>query len=179
MLDYLRNMGAVVKFAGKYMIISQGKLKAIEADFSDCIDLLPTLAVVAALGEGVFTFVGVERGRLKESNRVTAIKEGLEKMGVNVVENGDRLIITGLKTPHKSEDGSDETRVAEAPLDNQEEKPPVVINSYGDHRIAMAFGIMGAALGDVIIEGAECVAKTYPDFWEALKSVGGKITISE
>ena len=43
----------------------------------------------------------------------------------------------------------------------------------------MAFGVLGAAIGNVIIEGAECVAKTFPDFWEALKSVGGKMKINE
>ena len=54
-------------------------------------------------------------------------------------------------------------------------KTQVFIDPAGDHRIAMAFGVMGAALGKVIIDGAECVAKTFPDFWETFGKVGGKI----
>jgi 3-phosphoshikimate 1-carboxyvinyltransferase len=53
----------------------------------------------------------------------------------------------------------------------------VVIDSRQDHRIAMAFGVLGAAIGGITIEGAECVAKTYPGFWEALKSVGVEVEI--
>lgn len=177
MLDYLRNMGVMVRVAGDTLIVSQDRLRAIHADLSDSIDLLPTMAVLAALAEGVSEFTGIERARIKESNRVAAVKEGLTKMGVSVTEGRDRLTIVGLKTPQKAaDDGSyestDEKKPEEIPAENKE---PVVIDSYGDHRIAMAFGVMGAALGNVVIDGAECVAKTFPDFWETFGRVGGKI----
>jgi len=177
MLDYLRNMGVMVRVAGDTLIVSQDRLRAIHADLSDSIDLLPTMAVLAALAEGVSEFTGIERARIKESNRVAAVKEGLTKMGVSVTEGRDRLTIVGLKTPKKAtDDGSyestDEKKPEEIPAENKE---PVVIDSYGDHRIAMAFGVMGAALGNVVIDGAECVAKTFPDFWETFGRVGGKI----
>jgi len=177
MLDYLRNMGVMVRVAGDTLIVSQDRLRAIHADLSDSIDLLPTMAVLAALAEGVSEFTGIERARIKESNRVAAVKEGLTKMGVSVTEGRDRLTIVGLKTPQKAADegsyeSTDEKKPEEIPAEN---KGPVVIDSYGDHRIAMAFGVMGAALGNVVIDGAECVAKTFPDFWETFGRVGGKI----
>lgn len=54
----------------------------------------------------------------------------------------------------------------------------VIIDSYGDHRIAMAFAVLGAAIGGVTIDGAECVAKTFPDFWEVFKRAGGELEIN-
>jgi 3-phosphoshikimate 1-carboxyvinyltransferase len=154
-LDFLRDMGAGVKTAGDSVTVSRGDLRAINADLSDCIDLLPTVAVLAALAKGKSEFTGIDRARIKESDRVTAVKENLQKMGVIVDETNDRLIIAGLKTP-----------VSGKAIE------PVVIDSYGDHRIAMAFGVLGAAVGGVTIKGAESVAKTFPTFWDMLKNVG-------
>lgn len=175
-LEYLRRMGADVKVVGNAVTVKEGKLKAIHADLSDCIDLLPSVAVLAALANGKSEFSGIERARIKESNRVAAIREGLQKLGVAATEDTDHLTIIGLKTPVKI----DESKMEEAGQDKigkeeeTVEKGPVVINSYGDHRIAMAFSVFGAAEGNIIIDGAECVAKTYPDFWNAFKSVGGE-----
>jgi len=50
-----------------------------------------------------------------------------------------------------------------------------IIDSKGDHRIAMAFSILGVLAGNTVIEGAECVSKTYPEFWNVLKSLGGEV----
>ncbi len=72
-------------------------------------------------------------------------------MGIGVVEEDDRLLITGA-TPHGA-----------------------VIDSRDDHRIAMAFGLLGSVAGDTVIEGAECVAKTWPEFWEVLAGLGGRV----
>jgi 3-phosphoshikimate 1-carboxyvinyltransferase len=188
-LEFLRNMGAAVRVGADSATVSRGELKAIRADLSDCIDLLPTVAVLAALAEGVSELTGIQRARIKESNRVAAVKEGLEKVGIPVAEDRDRLTITGVRetVPALLREEEEE----EAPAGEGEPKPknplreperkfkPAVINSRGDHRIAMAFGILGAIVGDITIEGAECVAKTYPGFWETLKSVGGKVTSVE
>ena len=149
-LDFLRSMGAAVKTEGDLVAVSKGRLRAIYTDLSDCIDLLPTMSVLAALAEGKSEFTGIDRARTKESDRVTAVKNNLQVLGVSVEEASDRLAITG---PVKV---------------NQ----PVVIDSYGDHRIAMAFGVLGAAVGGVTITGAECVAKTFPTFWDMMRRVG-------
>ncbi|MFA5308380.1 MAG: 3-phosphoshikimate 1-carboxyvinyltransferase [Dehalococcoidales bacterium] len=179
MLDFLRGMGAAVRVSGDTVTVSRNRLRAINADLSDCIDLLPTLAVLAALAEGQSVFVGVGRARIKESNRVAAVKDGLLKMGVNVVEQGDRLAITGLKIAKKpvmeDEEDAGETSPAQPGAAATPPKEPVVIDSYGDHRIAMAFAVLGASLGGITIDGAECVTKTFPGFWEAFAGIGGKI----
>jgi len=146
-------MGALIKVNQDSVMVRGSKLKAIHADLSDCIDLLPTMAVLAATADGISEFTGIGRARIKESNRVAAVKEGLERMGVKVAEERDKLSIVG-----SSPKGA-------------------VIDSRGDHRIAMAFSILGSLVGDTIINGAECVNKTFPEFWDILKSIKGKVEL--
>jgi len=152
-LDLLQDMGASVIVGKNSVTVRRSRLNAIRADLTDCIDLLPTVAVLAAVADGVSEFTGIERARIKESNRVAAVKEGLERMGIKVVEERNRLTITGSQPK-----GS-------------------LIDSQGDHRIAMAFSLLGSVAGETIIDGAECVSKTYPKFWDALESIGGKVKI--
>jgi 3-phosphoshikimate 1-carboxyvinyltransferase len=151
-LDFLRKMGANVWVAKDASVnIFQSELRAIPAYLAESIDLLPTLAVLAALARGKSEFSGIASARRKESDRVAALKNNLQKMGVEVAETEDTLAITGpVETPRET----------------------VAIDSYGDHRIAMAFGILGAATGGVTIQGSENVAKTYPAFWDMLRRFG-------
>ena len=152
-LNLLRDLGASVIVNKNSVIVRKSRLNAVRADLSDCIDILPTMAVLAAVADGVSEFVGIERARLKESNRVSALREGLESMGIKVGEEGNRLTIAGAE-PRGS-----------------------VIDTRGDHRIAMAFSILGSVVGGTIINDAECVSKTYPEFWDILQSIGGKVKI--
>jgi 3-phosphoshikimate 1-carboxyvinyltransferase len=147
-LNWLQDMGALVDINRDSVTVKKSPLKAIRADLSDCIDLLPTMAILAAVAEGTSEFVGVDRARIKESNRVSAVKEGLENMGIGVTEERDKMTIA-----------------ASAPRAS-------VVDSKGDHRIAMAFGVLGSVAGGTIIDGAECVSKTFPDFWSILKNMG-------
>ncbi len=152
-LNFLQDMGAEVTFGKNSITVRRSKLRALRADLTDCIDLLPTAAVLAAAADGVSELSGIERARLKESNRVATMKEGLERMGIRVAEEKNRLTVTG------------------APLQS------ATIDSHGDHRIAMAFSLLGTMAGGTAINGAECVAKTYPEFWETLKSIGGEVKL--
>ncbi|MFC1847231.1 3-phosphoshikimate 1-carboxyvinyltransferase [Chloroflexota bacterium] len=152
-LDLLRDMGASTTTGTNSVRVKRSILKAIEADLTDCTDLLPTMAVLAAAAEGTSRFTGIERARLKESDRPSALNEGLENMGIKVSEEKNRLTITG--SPAK---GS-------------------VIDTRGDHRIAMAFSLLGSVVGGTVINNAECVSKTYPEFWDTLKKLGGKVTL--
>lgn len=152
-LDFLQRMGAAVTVKENAVTVKQAKLQAIRADLTDCIDLLPTLAVLAALAEGTSELSGIGRARLKESDRVTAMVAGLTGMGVTVKETNNTMIITG------------------SPLLG------AVIDTKNDHRIAMAFSILGIVAGNTVINGAESVGKTYPEFWRMLKSIGGKVRI--
>jgi len=150
---FLTAMGADLRAGSNYTRTNKSQLKAIKADLSDCIDLLPTMAVLAAAAQGESVLKGISRARLKESDRVAAVKEGLKRMGIPVREEKDTMCITGSKPT-----GS-------------------VIDSKGDHRIAMAFSILGVLAGNTVIEDAECVSKTYPDFWTVLKNLGGELVL--
>ena len=152
-LEFLKDMGASVIVGKKTITVRKSRLKAIKADLTDCIDLLPTVAVLAAVADGVSELTGIERARLKESNRVAAVKDGLERMGIKVAEGKNRLTITGAQPKG------------------------ALIDSWDDHRIAMAFSLLGSVVGDTVIDRAECVTKTYPEFWDVLKSVGTEVKI--
>jgi 3-phosphoshikimate 1-carboxyvinyltransferase len=154
MLNLLEEMGAEVVTSGSSIIVRKSRLKAITADLADCIDLLPTMAMLASVADGKSQFSGISRARLKESNRILALRDGLERMDISVTEEEDSLTITGTQ--------------------------PVgaTIDSFGDHRIAMAFSILGSVTGDTTINGAECVAKTYPDFWNIFERLGGEVKLN-
>ena len=150
-LGLLQDMGASVIVKGNSVTVRKSRLKAIRADLSNCIDMLPTVAVLAATADGVSHLTGIDRARLKESDRVTAVREGLERMAVPITVEENEITIIGA-----SPKGA-------------------VIDSRDDHRIAMAFALLGTVAGETMIEGAECVSKTYPDFWEEMRSLGAEV----
>lgn len=113
------------------------------------IDEIPILAVAATQANGVTTIKDAHELRVKESDRLSALAENLDKMGAKVREKDDGLVITG-PTPLRG----------------------ASINSYGDHRIAMAFSIAALiAEGETTIENAECVDVSFPTFYDILEAV--------
>lgn len=152
MIKFLAEMGAEIESGQNWVKVNPKPLSGINADLTHSIDLLPALAVAAACAKGQSILSGVRQARIKESNRIRAVSQGLSAMGINIIEEYDRLIIEGGQ-PKGAE-----------------------IDSFGDHRIAMAFGILGSVVGETHISDAECVTKTYPDFWKNLESLGGKVT---
>ncbi|HLB27944.1 MAG TPA: 3-phosphoshikimate 1-carboxyvinyltransferase [Dehalococcoidales bacterium] len=152
--EYLKQMGAEITIKQDLIRVRKSKLKALTVDLTDCTDLLPTVAVLAAVAEGTSQLTGIARARLKESDRPSALAEGLTRMGIKVVEEKNRLLITG--SPAKGAE----------------------IDTRGDHRIAMAFSLLGAVAGQTMIDDAECVSKTYPEYWEILKSIGGEVKLN-
>jgi 3-phosphoshikimate 1-carboxyvinyltransferase len=153
MVAHLEAMGARIKQGHGAANCALSGLKPLKADFTDCIDLLPTAAVLAAVADGTSRFAGIARARIKESDRVAAVREGLARLGVRTTERRDLLTVTG-------------GRIAGAEVD-----------SKNDHRIAMAFSLLGLVTGDMVIDGAECVAKTYPEFWDVLRGLGANVTL--
>ncbi len=154
-LSLLQKMGARFSQRGGSVMVTRSPLRAINADLSQCIDLLPTVAALAALADGESELRGIARARLKESNRVAAVREELTKMGIRVIEEEDTLKIIGGK-PHGA-----------------------VIDSHDDHRLAMAFGLLGSAVGDTTILGASASPRTYPDFWKVFQGLGGQARLEE
>ena len=126
-----------------------------ELDVSQCPDLVPPLAAHAALRQGITRIINAARLRIKESDRLTAVTQVLTALGADVVEGADRLTITGQ--PEGLAGG-------------------VTVDSHNDHRIAMMAAVAATrCAAPVTITGAECVAKSYPDFWEDYERLGGQI----
>jgi 3-phosphoshikimate 1-carboxyvinyltransferase len=150
-LNLMQKMGARLSVRRSSVMVQRSPLHGINADLTDCIDLLPTLSVLAATADGESHFTGIKGARVKESNRVEAVSRELQKMGIRVREDENSVTIFG-GNPHGA-----------------------VIDSHSDHRIAMAFGVLGTAVGETSIMGAESIEKTYPEFWKALGSLGARL----
>ncbi len=153
-LEVLKEMGAEIEIDQGSAFIEKKRLKSINVDVSNCPDLFPVVCVLSASAKGVSRITGIERLKIKESNRIEAMREGLEKMGVKMgvdEKNGEVSIDGGAI--------SGET-----------------IDPRGDHRIAMAFAVLGLiAEGKTIIRDTECVSKSFPDFWERLKELNCEV----
>lgn len=131
------------------------KENEIVIDASQIPDLVPILTVLACLQENKITkIIKAERLRIKESDRLKAIATELNKLGGEVNELPDGLVIKGKNTL----------------------KGGAKVSSWNDHRIAMALAIAATRCEEeVILEGFEAVNKSYPDFWNDYKSLGGEI----
>lgn len=132
-------------------------LKAFQFDATDCPDLFPPLAVLGCYAQGTSVISGVSRLRHKESDRAKSICEELGRMGGQLEIQDDHLVIRG---------GSG--------------LQGALVNAHGDHRIAMMCAIAALkAGGPVRIEGAQSVAKSYPDFFSDLEKMGAVVEYSE
>jgi 3-phosphoshikimate 1-carboxyvinyltransferase len=126
-------------------------------DLKECPDLAQTIIVVcAALGHDV-SFTGLETLKIKETDRIKALQNELAKIGVKLIEKGQVY-----------------------KLDTSEKHIPqkVFINTYEDHRMAMAFAPLALLIPEVEIEDAEVVEKSYPAFWRDLEKVGFEVKTS-
>lgn len=125
-----------------------------EIDGSQMQDAVPTLAVLAAFNRTPVRFTGIANLRVKECDRVAALAQGLSRIRSGLgVEEGDDLLVAS------------DPALAGQTL-------PAEIDTFADHRIAMSFALAGLKIGGVTILDPGCVAKTYPDYWRALGSLG-------
>lgn len=151
-LDVLRVMGAKISYGEESVAVERTGLEGIEVDVSDQPDLFPVVSALCAAAEGRSLIHGTRRLRFKESDRLRAMAEGLKRMGVKTVEKDDAFLIEGT-VPRGG-----------------------VIDPKEDHRIAMAFGVLGlAAEGETTILDAECVSKSYPEFWGTMEALGADV----
>lgn len=148
-VEVLAAMGAAVERTEDAIVVSGAgrTLHGIDVDLADFSDTVPTLAVVAALAEGPTRIRGVGFIRNKESNRIAAVVAELGRLGIGAVEEPDGLVIE----PGRPSGG--------------------VVRTYGDHRIAMAFSLLGLVTPGVEIDDPECVAKTFPEFFSVLETL--------
>ncbi len=146
-LDLLERMGCKVKKGENWIQVTGSELKGIDADMNSMPDVAQTLAVVAAFAKGKTTIRNIGNLRIKETDRIKAMATELRKIGAKATETENGLIIE----PGKLHGANIET--------------------YNDHRMAMSFAIAGLAIPGITIKGAECVSKTFPEFFNQLKKV--------
>jgi 3-phosphoshikimate 1-carboxyvinyltransferase len=141
----LEMMGAEVSMTAGYTEVrGSGPLEGVDVDMSDCSDMVPTAAIVAATARTPTTIRGVAFIRRKETDRVAVSARELRRCGVTVEEFDDGLTI--YPGPRKG----------------------AVIDPAGDHRMAMAFAVLGLVTPGMAIDDPACVGKTFPDFWDVL-----------
>lgn len=151
----MERMGAKLEQTANSVTVSGSATRATVIDAANCPDIIPVLTVLAAVSEGTTKIINAGRLRIKECDRLAAMTSELNKMGANITEEPEGLTIVG-----KSEGL----------------KGGVRVDAWNDHRIAMSLAIAAQKCAEpIILTGAECVAKSYPTFWEDYKSVGGLV----
>lgn len=154
-VDLLQEFGAEVKAKGKDVEVSSSDLMGIEADCGDNPDLVPVLAVLGAVAEGTTKLLNIPHLRHKETDRLRALATELRKLGARIEELPDELRIHGVKQLKGTR-----------------------LNSYGDHRMTMALAVAGlVARGGTIVDGAENIPVSYPNFVDDMKKLGAKVEL--
>jgi 3-phosphoshikimate 1-carboxyvinyltransferase len=147
-LDILKEMGAKIVATEENMVIltSDGNLNGIKINLTNAPDLLPTVAVLGALAKGKTIITGVKHGRFKETDRIKICAYELKALNCEVKENDDGMeIIGGISSG--------------------------IINSHNDHRLAMAFSLIGLK-HDILVENGEIYDVSFPKFIEAMSEIG-------
>lgn len=156
-IDILKEMGAKVDWDLEKGIVSVrgGELKGIRVDAAATPDLVPTIAVLAAVAEGETIIENAEHVRYKETDRLHAMASELQKMGISVIEEQDKLIIKGGTLRGAN------------------------LHGWDDHRIVMALTVAGFVAGNTTIDTAESIFISYPNFFDDLRSLGADVMVTQ
>jgi 3-phosphoshikimate 1-carboxyvinyltransferase len=153
-LEVLREMGCGIFWEKDGVrVVGPPKLSPVDIDMNHMPDMVPTLAVACAFADGISHIGNVAHLRIKESDRLYTVAQGLRVLGIEARELPDGLIIRGR-----------------APCG----PPSAPVQAFDDHRIAMAFALAGLRLEGVVIDGAESVSKSFPQFWDIFERLGGE-----
>jgi 3-phosphoshikimate 1-carboxyvinyltransferase len=146
----LERAGASIVIEESAITVAHRELEAFTFDATQCPDLFPALVALAAAAKGVSTIYGIERLRGKESDRGEVLREEYEKLGIDIELDYDEdvmRVVGGM--PHLA-----------------------AVDSHDDHRIAMSLAVTGLRIeGELEIKNRECVAKSYPSFFEDIESL--------
>ncbi len=149
---FLQKMGAKITHTPEGVIVNSNELRGIDIDMNNTPDALPALAVTGCFAKGTTRLLNVAQARLKECDRINGIATELSKMGANIEELQDGLVI------HESD------------LHGTE------VHGYDDHRMVMALSIAGmAASGETFVDTAEAIRITYPTYVEDMKAIGANM----
>lgn len=148
-VQLLRRFGAEITEGDDYVTCRKAPLHGIDIDAAQIPDLVPILAVCASFASGVTRIYNAQRVRLKESDRLLAISEGLSRCGVNIRQTDDGLLIEGREALSGGK-----------------------AEGFNDHRIVMSMAIASLrSTGEIVITDRESISKSYPDFFEELISM--------
>lgn len=147
-LDYQNSIQGDVDFPEALKQLNKPSPRIIDMEAMP--DAAMTLAVAAAMSPGTTTITGLSTLRIKETDRLQALKNELSKFGFKVEITEDSIQIEGKEQVTRKE-------------------PEVFVETYNDHRMAMCFAVLGTLLPGVQIENPACTDKTYPHFWEDLE----------
>jgi len=152
-VDILKKVGSKVKVTDGYVEVDGKPLDAVDVDAKDIPDLVPVCAVLACYSRGISTIYNAERLRYKESDRLSSLYDELKKMGAEIAVKKDALTIRGPCVMRGK-----------------------TIDPHNDHRIAMACAVAAlGASGETKIQNPECVKKSYPTFFNDLRSIGADV----
>ena len=154
-LQALEAAGGKYFFEEDVLHVFGSALRPFTFDATECPDLFPPLATLASYAHGRSVIKGVSRLTHKESNRALTLQEEFRKLGIRITLSADDMIIEGGTTLHGA-----------------------ITHSHHDHRIAMAMAVAAlGANGPVIIEDAEAINKSYPDFYQHIISLGAEVKL--
>ena len=153
-LTYLEKLGVKIKIADKITIISPDRLNGGKFDLSNNPDLLPPMAILALKTAKPIEIYNVKHARFKETDRIAILAKELTKVGIRVTEKEDGMILEAPETLKSAE-----------------------LESSEDHRLFMAFSIVGMVIGNCIVTDPDSVDVSYPTFVEDMKKIGANITI--
>ena len=155
-LEILRRCGARFTRTGQGVVFEKAPLHGTDIDLADCPDLGPVLMVLGLLCEGTTVIRNAERLRIKESDRIEAMETELRACGGQLESEGGTITIHGC---------ADALHAPEQPL-----------SGHNDHRVVMSLAVLALAAGLALpISGAEAIAKSWPDFLEAIKPLGAEV----
>ncbi len=155
LVGFLESMGCTVRDGEALELTGPGQLRGVEVNMGNSSDVFMTLACAAVFAEGPTTITGIGHARVKESDRIAACAGNLRRLGITVDEGPDHLRV------HPG-----------AP------RAEVRLPTYEDHRVAMAFSVIGAQV-PVLLEEPGCVGKTFPSFFEVWPVTGADVQLIE
>ena len=155
-VEYVREMGANVKIDDDAISVSANTLQGVELDLNETPDALPVMAVLGCFAEGETRLVNVAHARIKETDRIAVMCAELTKMGADIEERPDGLVV------------------------RQSDLHGAHVDGHHDHRVVMALALAGMACdGETLITTAESAGVTFPEFADLMISLGGQIESTE
>ena len=152
-VEMLRAMGAWVEVVDGVVLVRRSELRGVELDLNATPDALPALAVAGCFASGETRLVNVPQARLKETDRIAVMAAELKKMGAELEELEDGLVVRGGRGLQGAQ-----------------------VNGHGDHRVVMALSVAGmGATGRTVIDTAEAVRVTFPEYVSLMRGLGGRL----